>query len=232
MAGMIDIHGPDGTFSAYLAAPKSECAPGLVLLQEIFGVNAFMRQTAENWAARGFLCVVPDLFWRLRPGVELDPGKADDRTIAGELMSRFDRNAAVRDIQAAIDHVRQMAETTGRVGTIGYCLGGHMAYLAAALTDIDVSIGYYGVGIDKRLDLADRIRCPLVLHIAGKDEHVPTEAQSALKNGLGDNPKITLYEYPGTGHGFARRGGAHFDNDASGLADQRSNAILHRVLGA
>lgn len=235
MGEMIEIKGPDGTFAAYLARPESVkqggTAPGLVLLQEIFGINYFMRETADMWAAEGFLTVVPDLFWRLKPGVELDDRKDEDWTEALDLMQRFDRMAAIKDIQASLDYLRGLEGCNGKVGAVGYCLGGHMAYLTACHTDAEASVGYYGVNIEQRLKDAEHIRGPLLLHIAEEDRFVPKEAQDQVRKALEPNAQITLYSYPGVDHAFARKGGAHYDENAAQQANARSREFLNRHLG-
>ncbi len=167
MAGRdITISGPDGTFSGYLSTPSAGTGPGVVVIQEIFGVNAVMRAVADALAARGYLALCPDLFWRLKPGIQLtDKTKAEwDQAFA--LMNRFDADAGVKDIQATITQLRKLQGCTGKVGAVGYCLGGLLAYLTAARTDSDASIGYYGVTIQTKIAEAKTIRKPLMLHLS------------------------------------------------------------------
>src|ERR1700684_251141 len=152
MAGQrVSIKARDGgSFGGYLASPGSGRGPGVVVIQEIFGVNKVMRDIADGMASRGFFALVPDLFWRLKPGVELSDHVEADWKEAFSLMQRFDMDKGVEDIQAAINHLRSTKGVTGKVGTLGYCLGGQLAYLSAARTDDDASVGYYGIRIEDR----------------------------------------------------------------------------------
>jgi carboxymethylenebutenolidase len=227
----ITIKGRDGGFSAYLARPSSTPAPGVIVIQEIFGVNAVVRAICDHHAAHGRFALAPDLFWRLEPGIQLtDKTKAEwDQAIG--YMQRFDTDKGVSDIQASITHLRTVPGCTGKVGAVGYCLGGKLAYLTAARTDSDVSVGYYGVGIQAHLDEAEKIRRPLMLHIAEKDPYVPPEAQKKIHAALGGNELVTLHDYPGMDHAFAREGGEHYDKACADLANGRTNTFFRQHLG-
>ena len=226
----ITVTGPDGRFSAYLSTPSAGSGPGVVVIQEIFGVNAVMRGVADALAARGYLALCPDLFWRLKPGVQLtDKTKAEwDQAFA--LMNKFDADAGVRDIQATITHLRSTQGCTGKVGAVGYCLGGLLAYLTAARTDSDASVGYYGVNIQTKLDEAKNIKKPLMLHIAAKDQFVPAAAQKQIVDGLSSNPLVTVYTYPEMDHAFAREGGEHYDKACADLANARTETFFRQHL--
>ena len=220
-----------GAFTAYLSLPASGSGPGLVLAQEIFGVNRTMRELADYYAEEGYVVLVPDLFWRQEPGVQLGDSP-DDWQRAFALYQGFDVDAGVADLQTAISALRQRPEVAGRgVGVVGYCLGGKLAYLAACRTDCDVAVGYYGVGIEAALDEADRIRRPLALHIAELDRFCPPEAQTAIRARLAGRSGIELYTYPGVDHAFARQGGEHFHKPSALMAHQRSIATLKSVIG-
>src|SRR6202000_791296 len=185
---------PDGEFGAYLASPASGRGPGIVVIQEIFGVNKVMRTLADEFAARGYFALCPDLFWRLEPGVQLTDQTDAEWQRAFDLMNRFDQDAGIRDIQNAINYLRHSVNgCTGKVGAVGYCLGGLLAYLTAARTDVDAAVGYYGVNIQDKLGEAANIKKPLMLHIAGKDEYAPPEAQKQIKDGLKGNPLVTIH---------------------------------------
>jgi len=233
MADMIQIEGPDGRFSAYMAQPQGSGPwPGLVILQEIFGINYFMRDISEAMAAEGFLVLVPDLFWRQEAGVVLDDRIEKDWEKAFALMQGFDPVVGTADIQATIAAARGMTDVcTGKVGAMGYCLGGLLAYLTACRTDSDATVGYYGVNIDQMLDHADGINRSLMLHIAEEDHFVPKESQEAVKRGLGGNPHVTLHSYPGVDHAFARRGSPTYVDAAARDADARTLAFLRDHLG-
>jgi len=230
MGEMIKLNGPDGSFTAYVARPDSTPAPGLVLIQEIFGINYFMREVADYWARRGFLTLVPDLFWRLEPGVELDDRKEEDWTKAFDLMQRFDKEKGTQDIQFALAELRRMEGCTGKAGTIGYCLGGHMAYRAAVGTDADASVGYYGVGLDEMVDQSTDFHGPLLLHIAAEDKFVPKAAQEKVIGALEPRPEVTLFRYEGVDHAFARRGSGTYVAETAEVADNRTQTFLDEHL--
>jgi carboxymethylenebutenolidase len=221
-----------GSFAAYVATPSRPTAGVVVMIQEIFGVNASMRSLSDWVAEMGFIAVSPDLFWRQEPGVQLDPdaGQAQwDRAFA--LMNGMDQGKAVEDIQATISHARRMQGANGKVATMGFCLGGRLAYMAAARTDADASISYYGVGIDGLLGEAGSIKAPLILHIAERDKFVPPEAQAKILDGLKGHKQVSAYVYPGVDHAFARMGGHSWDARAATIANGRSAELLAKVLG-
>jgi carboxymethylenebutenolidase len=201
-----------------------------VVIQEIFGVNAVMRGVADALAARGYLALCPDLFWRLQPGVQLTDKTRAEWDQAFALMNRFDPDAGVRDIQATITQLRGTQGCTGKVGAVGYCLGGLLAYLTAARTDSDASVGYYGVNIQTKLDEAKTIKKPLMLHIAAKDQFVPPEAQKQIVERLKSNPLVTLHTYPEMDHAFAREGGEHYDKACADLANGRTATFFRQHL--
>lgn len=217
-----------GSFRAYLAKPEQGSGPGIVLLQEIFGVNAYIRDVADHYAEEGYVVLAPDLFWRLEPGVELDERRFDK---AMALYERFDIAQAVADIAATVAALRARPECAGKIGALGFCLGGALAYLAAAEAGVDCAVGYYGVGIERRLDLAPRITCPLVLHFAANDKFVPEAAREQVRAAFAGRPEMEIYVYPGVDHGFARRGGHAFDKPAAMMAHSRSLALFRRVMG-
>jgi carboxymethylenebutenolidase len=231
MAGRdITISGADGTFSGYLATPSSGRGPGIVVVQEIFGVNPAMRDLVDGFAAHGYLALAPDLFWRLEPGVQLTDKTDAEWKRAFDLMGRFDPDRGVADIQAAIDTLRVQSGCTGKVGTVGYCLGGLLAFLTATRTNTDAAVGYYGVNIHEKLGEAKNIKKPLMLHIAGKDQFVPPEAQKKIQDGLRGNPLVTLHLYPEMDHAFARVGGAHYDKACADLANGRTSTFFRQHL--
>jgi len=228
----ITIQAADGgSFSAYLAAPKAGKGPGIVVIQEIFGVNAVMRGIADNLAALGYAALCPDLFWRMKPGVQITDKTEAEWKLAVGYFGRFDADKGVEDLKATLAALRKHPACTGKAGAVGYCLGGKLAYLMATRSDADCSVGYYGVGIQDMLGEAKSIKKPLLLHIAGKDEFVPPPAQAAIKAGLKGNSNVTIYDYPDCNHAFARIGGAHYDKAAADQANQRSAEFFRRQLG-
>ncbi len=226
----VTIKGKDGEFSGYLASPAPGRGPGLVVIQEIFGVNKVMRDIADGMASRGFFALVPDLFWRLEPDIQLTDKTDADWKKALDLMNRFDIDKGVTDIQASIDFLRAFPGCSGKVGALGYCLGGQLAYLTAARTDADAAVGYYGVNIQTRLNEAGNIKHPLMLHIAEADEYVPPDAQAKIESALKDKPLVTIHRYPLMNHAFARVGGAHYDKAMADHANTRSATFFRQHL--
>ncbi|WP_267348076.1 dienelactone hydrolase family protein [Sphingomonas sp. GM_Shp_2] len=220
----------DAQFEAYCAKPARTPRAAIVVIQEIFGVNAGIRRKCDTLADAGYLAIAPDLFWRLRPGIQLDPDVPDQMQEALDLMGRFDQDAGIRDIQAAIQTARQMVGG-GKVGVVGYCLGGRLAFMSAARTDTDASVGYYGVGIDTLLGEKNAIAHPVLLHVPEEDHFVDKDAQARMHAGLDDHPKVSLYDYPGEDHGFAAEFGARRSETAARLADERTSAFFAEHLG-
>jgi carboxymethylenebutenolidase len=217
---MVKIKSFDGgDFDGYLALPASGYGPGIVVLQEIFGINSYMRSVADWYAAHGFVALCPDLFWRIERGVELTDR---DWNKAIEFYQKIDEARAVEDSAAALAFLRKHASCNGRVGAVGFCMGGNLAYLLSTRFKPDCAVGYYGVGIEKGLDEAKNLSSPLLLHIAGGDKFCPPEAQAQIHATLDANPLVTLYDYRDEGHAFARIGGEHYAPDAAELANLRS----------
>lgn len=215
----------DADFPAYLARPAGTPRAAIIVIQEIFGVNPDVRQKADAWAALGYLAVAPEVFWRQAEGIELDSDVPAQFQKSLEYMMAHDFDAGIRDVEAAI---RWLRRTVGiaKVGLVGFCMGGKVAYQAATRTDIDASVGYYGVGIDAMLNEAHAIARPLMLHIPGADGFVPPEAQARMHEGLGGNSHVTLHDYPGLDHGFAAEHGVRRDAAGAELADRRTEAFF------
>jgi carboxymethylenebutenolidase len=228
----ITIEGPDGAFDAYLAVPATTPAPGIVVAQEIFGVNQVMRDVCDWLAGEGYLACCPDIFWRIEPGIQITDKTEAEWKRAFELFGLFDVDKGIVDLKAALADLRGRPECNGKAGAVGYCLGGKLAYLMAARTDADGSVGYYGVGLDELLGEAGNISKPLMLHMASEDQFVPPEAQAAIKAGLEGHPQVTLHVYEGQDHAFARVGGDHYDQAAAGLANGRSLDHFRRCLSS
>lgn len=232
MAGKeISIAGKDGTFMGYLATPTGGSGPGVVVIQEVFGVNGWLRTVTDWLAGQGYMALAPDLFWRLEPGIQLDPTKEEEFNKGLDLFGKFDVDKGVEDIQATISTLRKMPGCNGKVGNLGFCLGGLLSYLTAARTDTDASSAYYGVGIDNLLGEADKIKTPIILHIAREDGFVPREAQDKVESGLKDNDKVTIYTYDGANHGFARETDKnHYKPDAAKQAHERTLELFKKHL--
>jgi len=230
-AESLTISTKDGDFKAYVARPAAEKAPAVIVIQEIFGVNAVVRLVADRLAVEGFLAIAPDLFWRIEPGVDITDKTQGEWDKAFALMNAFDTDLGVEDIQATITAAREDSQCDGHVGAVGYCLGGRLAFLTATRTDIDASVGYYGVSIDQYLGEAAKLSRPLVLHIAEEDGFVPKDAQERIIAGLKNHPHVEVFTYPGRDHAFAREGGAHFDAEDAAKANQRTLDTFRKALG-
>lgn len=227
----IDIAADDGgRFSAYLSLPSRGKGPGMLLMHAIFGVNAEMRGFADDFAAHGYVALCPDLFWRREPGVQLTPGTPEGTRRSQELARAFDASTGVQDLKASLAYLRGHPSCTRKVGTVGYCLGGKMAYLMALRSDADCNVGYFGVGIERLLDQADQLARPLLLHIPELDSHCPPQAQRAIIAAL--QGRAELHSYPGAEHAFNRAGSKRFDAAATALSYQRTAEFLGRYLTA
>ena len=227
----VTIKGADDSFSGYLARPKSGRGAGVVVIQEIFGVNSWVRQVADGLAGQGYFALAPDLFWRIERNVQLTDKSQAEWEKAFALYQKFNVDSGVKDIQAAIDTLRKTQGVNGKVGAVGFCLGGLLAYLTATRTNADASVGYYGVSIEERLAEAKNIKKPLMLHIAGKDAYVKPEAQKKIMDALGKNKLVAIHLYAEQDHAFARDGGEHYDKKAAELAGKRSLDFFKKHLG-
>jgi len=223
-----------GKFDAYLALPSGhqlgQTGPGIVLLQEIFGVNRDMRSIADWYAARGFVVICPDLFWRQEPGIQLTDQTDAEWQRAFQLYKGLDEAKAVEDAGAALAFLRQHPACNGKVGAVGFCLGGKLAYLLATRNAPDCSVGYYGIGIENALDEIANLNGHLMLHIAEKDKFCPPEAQIKIHAALDGNERVTLHDYAEQDHAFARVGGAHFNAQVAELANLRTLEFFARHL--
>jgi carboxymethylenebutenolidase len=233
MGKMIEIRATDSnaTFSGYLALPASGKGPGVVIGQEIFGINANMRAVADFYAEEGYVALVPDLFWRLQPGVDLGYTEADFAR-AIDLFQRLDVDKAVTDIDASFNALRALPEVEGAgLGYVGFCMGGKLAWLTATRTNVACAVGYYGMGIEHLLHESENLKGRLVLHFAEKDGYCDASARAQISQHLAGNDKAEIYVYPGVDHAFARAGSSHYDKPASLMAHERSIAALKREIG-
>src|ERR1700753_4243244 len=251
MAGQwIDIAAADGgTFKGYLAVPASGSGPGILLLQEIFGVNSSMREVADYYAEEGYVVLAPDLFCRLEPGMERGYSEAAFGKWAGNYQridlgyyeadfgkafayhQRFDANQSIKDADDALKVLRARPECKGKVGALGFCLGGKLAYLVAARTNVDCAVSYYGVGIEADIAEAGNVKGPMVFHFAELDKYAPAEARAQVKAAFADRPDVEMYLYPGCDHASAAPERASFDKPATLMAHSRSIALFRKVLG-
>ena len=228
----ITITAGDASFGAYLAIPQTTPAPGVVVAQEIFGVNQVMRDVCDWLASEGFLACCPDLFWRIEPGIFLTDQSEAEWQRAFELFGLFDVDKGIEDLKTTLAHLRGLPDCNGKAGSIGYCLGGKMAFLMATRSDADCNVSYYGVGLDDLLGESGAISKPLLLHVASEDQFFPKDAQKKLAEGLAGHLHVSRQVYEGQDHAFARIGGAHYDAAAAALANGRSLDCLREGLAA
>lgn len=219
-----------GSIPAYIAKPEGTPRGAIIVIQEIFGVNEGIVKKTNDWAAAGYLAIAPDVFWRQKPGIELNPDVPEEFQEAIGYMMQHDFIAGLSDIKALLSYIRGELGIA-KVGLVGFCMGGKIAYESAAHTDIDAAVGYYGVGINQMLDAARGIKGQLLLHIPTNDGFVPPAAQKAMHDGLSDNRHVTMYNYEGLDHGFADTFGLRRNEGAAQLADKRTTEFFAQYVG-
>lgn len=222
MTSELTITVPDGIFKAYVAPAARADAPAVIVIQEIFGVNAGMRQVCDELAAQGFTAISPDLFWRTEPGLQMDDHNPDHWSKALGIYQAYDLDRGAADIAATVAAARTLPGTNGKVGVMGFCLGGLLTYLSAARGEADAFVAYYGGNTDKHLDRAAQVKRPLLMHLAGEDEFISREAQAAIRAALAGNTQVVIHGYAGRNHAFARPGGDHYDAEDAALANGRT----------
>ncbi len=226
----ITINGRDGDFSAYLSVPAAGSGAGLLVIQEIFGVNQSMRQMCDDFAAQGLVALCPDLFWRQEPGIQITDKTDAEWQRAFQLFQGFDIDKGVEDLKDTLVALCSLNSCMGKAGTVGYCLGGKLAFLMATRSDADCNVSYYGVGLDELLGEAGNITHPTLLHIAEADEFVPPEAQAKIGTALAGHAHVTMHTYPGMPHAFARVDGIHYHAEEAELANGRTYEFLNQNL--
>jgi carboxymethylenebutenolidase len=226
----ISIETPDGSFEAYMARPEADNAPSIVVIQEIFGINADIRAHCDALAAKGYIAVAPDLFWRLQPGVELTDGSKEEWAQAMEYLKAFDIEAGVRDIAATMGRARSISGASGKIGVMGFCLGGLMTFLSAARNHPDAAVSFYGGRTSDYLSEMSKVTCPLMIHLAEEDQYIPKPAQEKIRVAATPKDNVELFVYPGQDHAFARVNGSHFNAEAAALANERTDAFFSKHL--
>lgn len=225
------VAGKDGAFGGYLAMPASGKGPAVVVIQEVFGINKWVRGVADMMAAEGYIALAPDLFWRIAPGIQLDPSKPEEFQKGLELYGKYDFAKALEDVISTLAYLRTAPGASGKAGVMGFCAGGLLSYMAAASSDADAISSYYGGGINGKLELMDRIKKPTLLHLAGVDGFMPPEAQDKIKGAAAGNPNVAVHVYPGVHHGFCRdTDPKNYDAAACRLAHQRTLELFKKTL--
>jgi carboxymethylenebutenolidase len=226
----VTVKGQDGTFSAYIARPEELPAPAVIVLQELFGVNADIRQHCDELAELGYIAVAPDLFWRQEPGADLSVTSDADWQHGLRLYQAYNRDEGVKDIKDTIDTVAKMPECTGKIAVLGYCLGALMTFLTAVRYRVDAAVAYHGSDTEKYLGEVGRLDSPLLMHLGEEDEFISKVAQAEIKKALAPNAKARVYSYPGQRHAFSRHNGAHYNASAATLANGRTSDFLKQQL--
>ena len=234
-ARWIDIKAQDGgKFQGYLSLPPQARSggkgPGIVLIQEIFGVNAHMRGVADQYASDGYTVLAPDVFWRVQPMVDLGYG-AQDRDQGIGYMQKMDFVAAVKDLAAAVDTLRGLRECGGKVASIGYCMGGLLSYLCAANAGVDAAVCYYAGGVHNKLGEAAKIDCPILFHFGGNDAHISAAAVESVRQAFAGRDNARIDVYPGAEHGFNCWDRPAYNQQSAALARGRSLSFLATTIG-
>jgi carboxymethylenebutenolidase len=231
MSERVTIDTPDGSFGAYVARPAATPAACIVVIQEIFGINADMRAHCDELAGKGYFAVCPDLFWRLEPGVELSDASPAEWAKAMSLRKRFSVDTGVADIAATMAAARALDGASGKVGVVGFCLGGLLAFLTATRVGADAAVAYYGGGTDQYAGEFKQLKAPLMMHLAQDDEYITKAKRDTIIAAAAEAKDVQVFTYPGQNHAFARVDGKHFNAPAAELAAQRSERFFAKHLG-
>lgn len=221
------INALDGaSFEAYQASPVGENGPGLIVIHEMFGLTAEMRRLCDFFAGHGYIALCPNLFWR-QGATSADQNSLNDVwDLAGRYYKNFDIEAGIRDLLATLAYARLLPGCGGKVGAVGYGLGGRLAFLMASRSDIDCAVGYYGTGIETSLDEIYDIRQPLLLHFGEQDKLIPAPTLKKIQRSIARNKVIEADSYPAADHGFARLDGEKYNKEATARAEQRTLSFL------
>ena len=226
----IVISTPEGeTFSGYLSLPPTGSGPGIVLVQEIWGVNEHIRAVADQYALDGYVVLAPDVFWRLQPRVDLTYD-VEGTARARAFLQSVDTARAVADLTGAADALRKRPEVTGKIAILGFCLGGQLAYRTAATAKVDAAVAYYGGGIQNHLAIADQITLPILFHYAGLDGHIPQIVVTNVKTAFAGKRNATFFDYPEADHGFNCWGRPMYNQKEAALAHGRTLMFLSKYL--
>lgn len=226
MGDYLTIAVADGSFQAFVERPAADTAPVVIVLHEVFGVNDDIRASCRELADRGFIALAPDLFWRQEPGLALSHWTEAEWQKGLALYQAYDRDRGAQDIADVIHFARALDGASGKVGVMGYCLGGLMTFLTTARHGADASVAYYPGSAEDYLAESDKVETPMIVHLAEQDEFITPAAQTAIHGAFADNPQVEVFAYPGCHHAFARHTGVHFDADAAALANGRTWRFL------
>jgi len=230
MNDQITINGHNGEFGAHIIIPNALPAPAVVILHEVFGVNADIRQTCDEIADQGFIAIAPEMYWREEKNVNLSVRSEADWQHGLRLNQAFDRDAGARDIRDTVLVAAKLPRCTGKVAVLGYCIGGLMTFLTSARFGADAAVVYHGGDTEKYLDEAPRVDAPLLMHLGEEDEFISKDAQAQIKAAFAKKPNATIFSYPGQYHAFSRHNGTHYNAEAAALAHERTYEFLDQHL--
>ena len=231
MSNPVNVQTPDGPMPAHLWLPESGSGPGLLLLQEIFGVSNYIQRRAADLAAAGYVVLAPELYWRLEDA-QVDEGAADVLDQAMALVSQLDWPTTVADAAAALVHLRGLDEVQDGAGVIGFCFGGGLGFALAAVEEPDVLVSFYGSSIPGLLDLAPLVTCPSLHHFGLADSYIDADTVAAMEQSLSAGGDVRFETYPGADHAFDNSDFPLHDPDASALAWSRTLDFLADELPA
>lgn len=224
--------GDEQRFDGHLALPTAGHGPGLLLIQEIFGVNDYVKDVANRLAGLGYVVLAPDVFWRQEPGFSLDSSAEANIEPAAEVASAWDPELGLSDLEAALTHLTGLSEVTGAVGVIGFCFGGTQAFRLASKLSPACAVSYYGSGVPDLLDDVHEITCPTLFHFGDSDPFIPNDNVAAIRTAAADNHHVVVHVHPGGGHAFDNHLAPHFSQpDIAATAWSQTGAFLFIHLG-
>jgi carboxymethylenebutenolidase len=226
MGRMVDIDSGDGTFSGYLATPAAGVGPAVVVLPEIYNLNAWAREVTDKFARDGYMALAPDLYWRHQPGLALDY-TPENQQLGRKLANDLDIGLAVKDIDSCMKYLREKPQCNGMIGLVGYCLGGQLAYHSAVRSSPDGIVSYYGTKLLEYAETATQIRCPAMFHFGEADERVPVATAHEIQRRTSGMKNVEVYVYKDAPHGFARLGYPPHRPEADKLALERTYRLLN-----
>lgn len=227
----IDIQAGDGqSFKGYLSLPPTGSGPGILLIQEIFGVNHHIRAVADQYALDGYVVLAPDVFWRVEPGVEIGYSEQDIQK-GRSLMQQLDAAQTVDDLSAALKTLRALPECVGKVASLGYCMGGRLSFLCAANAGVDAAVCYYPGGIEGQLGQVDKVKCPVLFHFGEKDKGISLDAVAKVKDAFAGRKDAAIEVYPNADHGFNCWARPAYHQKSAALAHGRTLSFLSAALG-
>jgi carboxymethylenebutenolidase len=224
-------HDGDRKFDAYLARPEQAKAPSIMIFTEMFGTGQHNRDMADDFARRGFVALIPNLYWRSPFPGEL-AFEGPDRDAAWARLAAFDVDAGGRDIGTAVEWLHAQPFCNGKVFALGFCAGGRMAFVAAARGGVDAAVSFYGMGIAKHEAEFGRVNCPVHLHYGLKDPHIPQPEIDAVTKAAKRRPNIEIFLYPDAGHSFFNPIRPAYHAASAKIAGERLEALIEQTFAA